>query len=160
VGDEVTPTATGVVVAAGGRESDPRGQTAGQAGHPSECPAHGGCRGESGRDSARPSHPWPPPFTTIAWRLGHLREMLTLRADHTISSRALTQDDYRRPGDAVGALAGPVAPIDIETLLSYVIGVGAGEKYSGAGDIFHLFDTSERNGCGKGALGLPYLHVQ
>jgi len=48
--------------------------------------------GDWGLDSARPSHPWPPPFTTIAWRLGHLSEMLTLRADHTMGSHALTED--------------------------------------------------------------------
>jgi DinB superfamily len=60
--------------------------------------------GEWGRDSARPDHPWPPPVTTIAWRLGHLSEMLMLRADHTIGSHALTQDDYLFRGDAAGAL--------------------------------------------------------
>lgn len=61
--------------------------------------------GDWGRDSALPAHPWPPPFTTIAWRLGHLAEMLTLRADHTIGSHTLTRDDYRFSGDAAGALA-------------------------------------------------------
>jgi DinB superfamily len=61
--------------------------------------------GEWGRDSARPADPWPPPLTSIAWRLGHLSEMLTLRADHTIGSHALTGDDYHFSGDAAGALA-------------------------------------------------------
>ncbi len=61
--------------------------------------------GAWGRDSARPAHPSPPPFTTIAWRLGHLSEGLTLRADHTIGSHALTWDDYRHRGDAAGAVA-------------------------------------------------------
>jgi hypothetical protein len=61
--------------------------------------------GEWGRDSAPPPHPWPPPFTTIAWRLGHLSEMLTLRADHLAGSHALTRDDYRFHGDVAGALA-------------------------------------------------------
>jgi len=61
--------------------------------------------GAWGRDSARPAHPSPPPFTTIAWRLGRLSEMLTLRADHTIGSHALTRDDYRHSGDAAGAIA-------------------------------------------------------
>lgn len=60
--------------------------------------------GEWGRDSGRPSHASPPPFTTIAWRLGHLSEMLSLRADHTIGSHSLTRDDYRFSGDAAGAL--------------------------------------------------------
>jgi hypothetical protein len=59
--------------------------------------------GNWGRDGGRP-HPWPPPFTTIAWRLGHLSEMLTLRAEHTIGSHALTSDDYVFHGDAAGAL--------------------------------------------------------
>jgi hypothetical protein len=30
--------------------------------------------GEWGRDSAPFPHPWPPPFTTLAWRLGHLSD--------------------------------------------------------------------------------------
>jgi hypothetical protein len=61
--------------------------------------------GDWGIDNARPSAPWPPPITTIAWRLGHLGEMLTSRADHTIGTHALTRDDYRFSGDAAGALA-------------------------------------------------------
>lgn len=60
--------------------------------------------GDWGRDGGRP-HPYPPPVTTIAWRLDHLSEMLTLRADHTVGTHALTQDDYRFPGDAAGGLA-------------------------------------------------------
>jgi hypothetical protein len=39
-------------------------------------------QGDWGRDAAAYPHPWPPPFTTIAWRLSHLTEMLTLRAAH------------------------------------------------------------------------------
>jgi hypothetical protein len=61
--------------------------------------------GEWGRDSASSAHPWPPPFTTIAWRLAHLSEMLTLRAEYTIGSRAMTLGDYRHSGDFAGALA-------------------------------------------------------
>ena len=61
--------------------------------------------GEWGRDSAIPAPPWPPPFTTIAWRLGHLSEMLTLRADYTVGSHALTRDDYQFSGEAAAALA-------------------------------------------------------
>ena len=61
--------------------------------------------GEWRRDSAPPPHPWPPPFTTIAWRLGHLSEMLALRADHMTGSHALTRDDYRFHGDAAGGIA-------------------------------------------------------
>jgi hypothetical protein len=54
---------------------------------------------------ARPTHPSPPPITTIAWRLGHLSEGLTLHADHTIGCHTLTRDDYRFSGDAAGAIA-------------------------------------------------------
>jgi hypothetical protein len=61
--------------------------------------------GEWGRDAATAPHPWPPPLTTIAWRLGHLSEMLTLRADHLVGSHSLTRDDYGFCGDAAGAIA-------------------------------------------------------
>ncbi|MET7447267.1 MULTISPECIES: DinB family protein [unclassified Streptomyces] len=61
--------------------------------------------GDWGRDTAPHPHPSPPPFTTLAWRLSHLSELLTLRADHTAGSRSLTRDDYRPVGDAAGALA-------------------------------------------------------
>ncbi|MCS5731361.1 hypothetical protein N1031_16475 [Herbiconiux moechotypicola] len=37
--------------------------------------------GDWGRDAA-PQSPWPPLVTTIAWRLDHLTETLTGRADH------------------------------------------------------------------------------
>jgi hypothetical protein len=60
--------------------------------------------GDWGRDTASPAHPEPPPFTTIAWRLGHLGEMLTVRADHTIGTHALTRDDYRFAGTAAEAV--------------------------------------------------------
>ncbi|MFE9864741.1 DinB family protein [Streptomyces sp. NPDC005133] len=61
--------------------------------------------GDWGRDSAQPPHPAPPPFTTLAWRLSHLSELLALRADHTNGSHALTRDDYVVAGDAAGAIA-------------------------------------------------------
>ncbi|MEV4440163.1 DinB family protein [Streptomyces sp. NPDC049577] len=61
--------------------------------------------GDWGRDGASYPHPWPPPFTTIAWRLSHLSEMLALRADHTAGGHALTRDDYPVSGDAAGAVA-------------------------------------------------------
>jgi hypothetical protein len=61
--------------------------------------------GDWGRDSAAAPHPWPPPFTTIAWRLGHLSEMLALRAEYTTGGHTLTRDDYRYCGDAAGAIA-------------------------------------------------------
>ncbi|RZQ62402.1 DinB family protein [Amycolatopsis suaedae] len=60
--------------------------------------------GPWGRDGGRP-HPWPPPFTTIAWRLAHLSEMLALRAEYTTGGHALTEDDVVHHGDAAGGLA-------------------------------------------------------
>lgn len=71
-------------------------------------PGHGATElagvGDWGRDSAFPA-PWPPPVTTIAWRLGHLSEMLALRADHTIGGHSLTREDYRFYGDVAGGIA-------------------------------------------------------
>lgn len=61
--------------------------------------------GDWGRDAASYPHPWPPPVTTIAWRLSHLGEMLTLRADHTAGGHVLTRDDHPVSGDAAGAVA-------------------------------------------------------
>ncbi|MET8271998.1 DinB family protein [Streptomyces sp. NPDC005134] len=61
--------------------------------------------GDWGRDATPPPHPTPPPFTTLAWRLSHLSELLALRADHTIGSHTLTRDDYVVAGDAAGAIA-------------------------------------------------------
>ncbi|WP_392876149.1 DinB family protein [Streptomyces sp. LN499] len=61
--------------------------------------------GDWGRDSAQPPHATPPPFTTLAWRLSHLSELLALRADHTNGSHTLTRDDYVVAGDAAGAIA-------------------------------------------------------
>jgi hypothetical protein len=59
--------------------------------------------GEWGRDGGRP-HPCPPPFTTIAWRVAHLAEMLSMRADWTVGTCSLTGDGFRFPGDAVGGV--------------------------------------------------------
>ncbi|WP_406416997.1 DinB family protein [Streptomyces sp. NBC_00873] len=61
--------------------------------------------GDWGRDSSHAPHPTPPPFTTLAWRLSHVSEMLALRADHTNGSHTLTRDDYHAAGDAAGAIA-------------------------------------------------------
>jgi hypothetical protein len=61
--------------------------------------------GDWGRDTTSALHPFPPPFTTIAWRLGHLTELLALRADHTAGSHTLTRDDFRSSGDAAEAIA-------------------------------------------------------
>ncbi|MER5871467.1 DinB family protein [Streptomyces sp. NPDC002044] len=61
--------------------------------------------GPWGRDAAAYPHPWPPPFTTLAWRLSHLAEMLSLRAEHTVGARVRTRDDHVVSGDAAGAVA-------------------------------------------------------
>ncbi|MEO3813241.1 DinB family protein [Sphaerisporangium sp. B11E5] len=61
--------------------------------------------GEWGRDAAPYPHPVPAPFTTIAWRLSHLSEMLTLRADHSGGTHSLTRDDYAVAGNAAAAVA-------------------------------------------------------
>ncbi|MCJ0868738.1 DinB family protein [Streptomyces sp. AP-93] len=61
--------------------------------------------GPWGRDAAAYPHPWPPPVTTIAWRLSHLGEMIALRADHVAGSRSLTRDVHPVPGGAVEAVA-------------------------------------------------------
>ncbi len=60
--------------------------------------------GEWGRDRADNPQPYPPPFTTIAWRLGHLGEMMMLRADHMNGTHAMTRDDYRFSGSAAEAI--------------------------------------------------------
>lgn len=76
--------------------------------------------GKWGRDSAEPEAPYPPPFTTIAWRLSHISEMLMLRSDYTTGSHALTSDSYVISGEAAGAIAAFVAASDAwrGTLLS------------------------------------------
>ncbi|ONI71088.1 hypothetical protein ALI144C_52070 [Actinosynnema sp. ALI-1.44] len=61
-------------------------------------------RGEWGRDGGRP-HPVPPPITTIAWRLGHLSEMLATRADHVNGTHTKSEDDYEHAGDAASGVA-------------------------------------------------------
>jgi hypothetical protein len=61
--------------------------------------------GEWGRDSAEPGPPYPPPFTTIAWRLSHISEMLMLRSDYTDGSRSMTRDTYVTSGEAAAAIA-------------------------------------------------------
>ncbi|ALG12287.1 DinB family protein [Kibdelosporangium phytohabitans] len=61
-------------------------------------------RGEWGRDGGRP-HPVPPPVTTIAWRLGHLSEMLVARADHVHGTHTKSEDDYEHVGDAAAGIA-------------------------------------------------------
>lgn len=60
--------------------------------------------GEWARDDGWPP-PYPPPFTTIAWRLAHLSEMLDLRADWTIGSHSRSVKQYRFHGDAADGIA-------------------------------------------------------
>jgi hypothetical protein len=100
--------------------------------------------GEWGRDSAEPGHPYPPPFTTIAWRLSHISEMLMLRSDYTTGSHRMTSDTYPISGGAIGAITAFVAASDawrgtlaacddaaLETvgLSSYPYGSDAGEAF-------------------------------
>ena len=59
--------------------------------------------GEWGRDGGRP-HPWPPPVTTIAWRMAHVTEMLTLRAEWTTGEHRRHEADLEYPGDAASAV--------------------------------------------------------
>lgn len=59
--------------------------------------------GEWGRDGGRP-HPYPPPITTIAWRMHHLTEMLEGRADWTIGAHSFTEEEMVVNGDATSAL--------------------------------------------------------
>ncbi|GHE06299.1 DinB family protein [Streptomyces alanosinicus] len=61
--------------------------------------------GPWGRDAAPYPHPWPPPVTTLAWRLSHLAEMLALRADHTAGTRSATREAYPVSGAAAEAVA-------------------------------------------------------
>ncbi|GAB2680809.1 DinB family protein [Thalassiella azotivora] len=59
--------------------------------------------GEWGRDGGRP-HPWPPPVTTIAWRMAHLTDMLHFRAEYTVGSRSGSEADLVYSGDATVAV--------------------------------------------------------
>ncbi|MGH3262235.1 MAG: DinB family protein [Trebonia sp.] len=61
--------------------------------------------GEWVRDGYRDAEPYPPPFTTIAWRLSHLTEMLAIRADHTTGGRSMTKETFLVSGDAATAVA-------------------------------------------------------
>lgn len=75
--------------------------------------------GEWGWDSAWPA-PEPPPFTTIAWRLIHLSDMLAMRADWTTGNHSMTNDGYVVSGTAAGGIAafGEAAAAWRATLLS------------------------------------------
>ncbi len=52
--------------------------------------------GEWGRDGGRP-HPYPPPVTTIEWRIHHLTEMLLGRSDWTVGAHAFVESDMIVP---------------------------------------------------------------
>jgi hypothetical protein len=60
--------------------------------------------GEWARDGGRP-HPYPPPITTIAWRMHHLTEMLLGRADWTNGSHTFAEATLVVSGDAASAVA-------------------------------------------------------
>jgi hypothetical protein len=100
--------------------------------------------GEWGRDSAEPGHPYPPPVTTIAWRLSHISEMLLLRSDYTTGSHMLTSETYVTSGEAAGAIASFVAASDAwrGTLLSCddaalgTVGLSTYPYGSDAGEVF------------------------
>jgi hypothetical protein len=59
--------------------------------------------GAWGRDAA-PESPWPPPVTTIAWRLDHLSETLVGRANHLGGDRTFDRATYESLPDAAGAI--------------------------------------------------------
>ena len=59
--------------------------------------------GEWGRDGARET-PWPPPVTTIAWRLDHLSETLIGRANHLDGDHTFDRAEYEPLGVAAGAV--------------------------------------------------------
>lgn len=67
--------------------------------------------GDWGRDRS-PDSPRPLPFPTIAWRLGHINEMLAIRADHMTGTHSLTRATYQFHGDAAGAIAAYVEAAD------------------------------------------------
>lgn len=60
--------------------------------------------GEWGRDGGRP-HPYPPPVTTIAWRMHHLTEMLVGRSDWTVGAHAFAESEMVVAADAVSGMA-------------------------------------------------------
>lgn len=51
------------------------------------------------------SDPDPAPFTTLAWRVAHLAGGMTLRADYTVGTKALTWDAYVMPHTAESGMA-------------------------------------------------------
>ncbi|MGI9051288.1 MAG: DinB family protein [Ilumatobacteraceae bacterium] len=59
--------------------------------------------GEWARDGGRP-HPYPPPITTIAWRMHHLTEMLRGRADWTVGDHSFTEEAMLVSGTAAAGL--------------------------------------------------------
>lgn len=67
--------------------------------------------GAWGRDGGRP-HPYPPPVTTIAWRLHHLTEQLLGRSDWTAGARRLTESEIVVPTDAATAVADLAGGVD------------------------------------------------
>lgn len=67
--------------------------------------------GEWGRDGGRP-HPYPPPVTTIGWRMHHVTELLLGRADWTAGARRLTEEEIVVPTDAATAVADLAGAVD------------------------------------------------
>jgi hypothetical protein len=100
--------------------------------------------GEWGRDSYHEQAPYPPPFTTIAWRLSHLSEMLLLRSDYSTGSRSMTKESYPVRGDADGAVTAFAEAVEAwrDTLLRCddaaldTVGLSSYPYGSDAGDVF------------------------
>lgn len=59
--------------------------------------------GEWGHDGGRP-HPWPPPVTSIGWRINHVTKTLAGRADHTDGTHTHTEQADEPQGTATGAI--------------------------------------------------------
>ncbi|MDQ0375558.1 DinB family protein [Cellulomonas humilata] len=66
--------------------------------------------GEWGHDGGRP-HPWPPPVTSIGWRINHVAKTLAGRADHTDGTHTHTEASDEPQGTAAGAVAGLTAAV-------------------------------------------------
>jgi hypothetical protein len=47
----------------------------------------------------------PAPFTTLAWRLTHLAMWMTIRADYTVGTKAMTWNDFVVPHTAQAEIA-------------------------------------------------------
>jgi len=67
--------------------------------------------GEWGHDGGRP-HPWPPPVTSIGWRINHVTKTLAGRADHTDGTHTHTEQADEPQGTAAGAITHLTAALE------------------------------------------------